>query len=107
MGAGPMTGRAMGRCTGSTVPGNIPGGFGRGYGMGMGRGRGSVGGWRNDGGGFSWAAGTTPAAVPFAPPTAEQELANLKQQAAAFGSALEAIQGQIQALESSSAPTDT
>jgi len=44
-------------------------------------------------------------AVAFAPPIAEQELAGLKQQVTAFGSALEEIQAQIQKLESN--PTDS
>jgi uncharacterized protein DUF5320 len=102
-----MTGGAMGICTGNTVPGTMPGGFGRGSGMGMGRGRGGGWGWRNGGGGFPWAGAAPRGAVAFAPPTAEQELASLKQQAAAFGSALEEIQSQIQKREASSAPTDT
>lgn len=104
-GAGPMTGRVRGRCSEYRVPGPLPAGFGRGYGMGMGRGGGW--GWRNRGRGFAWAGAAPQGAVAFAPPTAEQQLANLKQQAAAFGSALEEIQGQIQELEARSAPTDT
>ena len=111
-GMGPMTGRAAGYCAGYPVPGYMNPVGGRGY---WGRGRG--GGWgRGFGRGFGWAragygypAGGaamypyTPYPAPFAPAqTAEQELADLKQQAEYFQDALDEIQKRMEQLEAES-----
>ena len=81
MGAGPMTGRAAGFCAGNTAPGyaNFGGGGGRGFGRGFGR-------------GWGWP-------VAGAPPTGDQELAVLKQQAQQLKADMELIQSRIQELE--------
>lgn len=83
MGAGPMTGRAAGFCAGNTAPGyaNFGGGGGRGFGRGFGR-------------GWGW-----PVAGVGAPPTGDQELAVLKQQAQQLKADMELIQSRIQELE--------
>ena len=83
MGAGPMTGRAAGFCAGNTAPGyaNFGGGGGRGFGRGFGR-------------GWGW-----PVAGVGAPPTGDQELAVLKQQAQQLQADMELIQSRIQELE--------
>ena len=83
MGAGPMTGRAAGFCAGNTAPGyaNFGGGGGRGFGRGFGR-------------GWGW-----PVAGVGAPPTGDQELAVLKQQAQQLQADMDLIQGRIQELE--------
>ena len=83
MGAGPMTGRAAGFCAGNTAPGyaNFGGGGGRGFGRGFGR-------------GWGW-----PVAGVGAPPTGDQELAVLKQQAQQLKADMDLIQGRIQELE--------
>ncbi|HUW17862.1 MAG TPA: DUF5320 domain-containing protein [Sedimentisphaerales bacterium] len=119
-GSGPMTGRAAGFCAGYPVPGFMHPIGGRGY-WGWGRGRGFWGG----GGGRGWrhwyyATGMPgwaragygyPAAgwpgypygtyeAPGAPtPTAEQELAGLKQQGEYFESALDEIKERMKEME--------
>jgi hypothetical protein len=104
MGAGPMTGRAAGYCAGAGVPGFTNTGFGRGYGMGFGRGG---GGGRGFGRGFGRGAGAGfgrglgyPVAGTVAPPTSDQELAILKQQAEQLNADRSLIQSRIQELES-------
>ena len=89
LGAGPKTGRGMGYCSGYNLPGSANQSadprsrFGSGY---RGRGRG----WRNR----FYATG-----IPgWAPPTAEQETANLKAQADSLKAQLEAIQKRIETL---------
>ena len=97
-GAGPMTGRGAGYCAGFAAPGfaNFGGGRGRGCGMGFGRG-GSFGrgAGRGLGRGWGW-----PVAGGGAPPTGDQELAVLKQQAQQLKADMELIQSRIQELES-------
>jgi hypothetical protein len=107
MGMGPMTGRAAGYCAGYGVPGftNPYGGrglgmaWGRGGGRGMGmawrrgRGRGPAGGW-----GFAPAPSAGPYAVPE--PTAEQELAALRDQADWLKQQMDAVHTRIQELQS-------
>ena len=94
MGAGPMTGRAMGSCTGIAAQGITN--FGRGQGCGMGVGR---GGGFGRGGGRGVGRGWGLPAAGIVPPTSEQEIAVLKQQAQQIGAELERIQGRIQELE--------
>ena len=84
LGAGPMTGRAAGLCAGNVAPGHANFGGGRGRGMGGGFGRGQSRGW----------AGPATSA-----PTAEQELAVLRQQAQQLRADMESVQGRIQTLE--------
>ncbi len=95
MGAGPMTGRAAGFCAGNTAPGYANFGGGRGRGMGFGRGGGGGRGFgRGFGRGWGW-----PVAGVGAPPTGDQELAVLKQQAQQLKADMELIQSRIQELE--------
>lgn len=96
MGAGPMTGRAAGYCVATGAPGLATIGGGRGYGMGFGRGR---GGGRGFGRGFGRGGGF-PVAGTVAPPTSDQELAVLKQQAEQLTADMGLIQSRIQELES-------
>jgi hypothetical protein len=96
-GQGPMTGRRAGFCAGYDMPGfanAAPGyGYGRGYGGGWARG------WRHRNWFYAtglprWArwGGTAPWAPPaYAPPTREQELGELKQQAEWLKDQLDAI----------------
>ena len=99
-GAGPMTGRAAGYCAGYNMPGfmnPVGGRFGRGMGWGRGFGRGR--GWR------SW--GTYPAYAPsdygmpptYPPPTPEQEVDSLRNQAQFLSHQLNQIQKRISELE--------
>ncbi len=107
VGMGPMTGRAAGFCAGYPVPGfmNPVGGrgyWGRGRGGGRGRGFGRGFRWARDGYGYP-AAGYpyAPYPAPFAPTiTAEQELADLKQQAEYSQDALDEIKKRMEELES-------
>jgi hypothetical protein len=103
---GPMTGRAAGFCAGYPVPGFMNPIGGRGY-WGWGRGGGRA---RGFGRGFGWARagyGYPAAGYPYAPYpaplaptiTAEQELADLKQQAEYFQDALDEIKGRMEQLE--------
>ena len=91
-GQGPMTGRRAGYCAGFDMPGfatAAPGyGYGRGYGGGWTRG------WRHRNWFYAtglprWARWGGPA--PWAPPTREQELGELKQQADCLKEQLDAI----------------
>ncbi len=105
---GPVTGRAAGFCAGYGVPGYANPIPGRGFGMGFGRGF-----WGRGGGGRGYrhmyyatgmpgwarAGGPYPAAPYAAPPTAEQELAVLRQQAEYLGNALEDIRKRIEDIE--------
>ena len=127
-GEGPKTGRAAGYCSGYDAPGYmnpIPGrGFGRGFGWGggfRGAGRGGVpwGGGRGrawgGGRGPGWGGGFGPArgygrfgsAPPWypepyaAPITKEQEIEELKAQAAYFKDALEEIEKRVNELSAS------
>ena len=103
IGMGSMTGRAAGYCAGYRMPGYMNPGFGRGL-WGAGRGRG--GGWGRRGGfgagrfgGAPLGAGHLPyGGVAPAPPTREQELETLKQQAAHFQGVLADIQTRIDEL---------
>ena len=95
-----MTGRAAGYCVGTGAPGFANAGGGRGYGMGFGRGGGGGRGFgRGFGGGFGRGIGY-PVAGAIAPPTSDQELAVLKQQAEQLTADMGLIQGRIQELES-------
>ena len=103
IGMGPMTGRAAGFCAGYPVPGFMNPVGGRGY-WGRGRGRG-----RGFGRGFGWPAwggAVNPYAyggAPVAPTmTAEQELADLKQQAEYFQDTLDEINKRMEQLEAES-----
>lgn len=108
LGMGPMTGRGAGYCSGYGMPGwsnPMPGrGFGRGGMWGGARGgRGGGGGWRHRnwfyatgvpgwarfGAGPAWGYG--PGVTADATPTAEQELATLRQQAEWLREQLDAI----------------
>jgi hypothetical protein len=101
---GSMTGRAAGYCAGYPVPGflnPIPGGgFGPGWGGGWGRGHRwrhqfyatGLSGWARYGYSPAWGYG------PYAPPTAEQEAEDLKEQAAWLKGQLDAINQRIEAL---------
>ncbi|MBT3191471.1 MAG: DUF5320 domain-containing protein [Verrucomicrobia bacterium] len=86
MGMGPMTGRGAGRCAGNTTPGyetTAPGRrLGRGRGMGFRRGLGFLG-YRH---------------APYAPPTQEQEEAELKEEAEHLSGVLETIKNRIATL---------
>ena len=98
MGAGPMTGRAAGFCSGFQAPGYINPVDGRGGS----RGRGGGFGRRNQfyaTGLPGWARGRYGYPVPAASPTAEQELAGLKQQAKYVQNTLTDINSRIQQLE--------
>ncbi len=99
MGAGPMTGRRMDYCAGYLVPGYANPAFGWGYGF-----RRSFWGW---GGGRGWRhwfyatglPGWVRAGYGFVPPTPEQELTWLKNEAAWLKDRLEAINQRIEELE--------
>lgn len=97
---GPMSGRGAGFCAGAGVPGYMNAGWGRGFGMGFSRGGGGRG--RRNRFFATGMPGWMRAGAPYAQPqhTAEQELAELKQQAEYFGNALDEIRRQIQELES-------
>ena len=108
-GMGPMSGRGAGYCTGYATPGfNNPTG-GTGYGRGGGRGRrcgmgGGAGyGYRNRF--FAGWSGVTPAPqypqYGFAPPTKEQRITILKEQARYFDEQLTGIKKQLENLEGS------
>ena len=114
-GMGPMTGRAAGYCAGYQMPGymNPVGGrgywgWGRGRGGGRGRGFGRGFGWARAG--YGWPAWGGPAGYQYAPysapsaptMTAEQELADLKQQAEYFQDALDEIKERMEQLEAES-----
>jgi len=119
-GMGPMTGRGMGYCAGFPTPGYMNPGFGRGaYGRGFagGGGRGGGRGWRNwynatGMPGWVRAAQGMPAfggmaappvnpymQPPMQPPTAEDEMAMLKDQAEYLKQQLDNIQSQISELD--------
>jgi hypothetical protein len=113
---GPMTGRAAGFCAGYSVPGYMNPAGGRGYGYaGFGRGRGFGGGWgrrnwynatgmpgwQRVGQGLpAWGnpGGYDGYAAPSAP-TAEQEKADLKQQAQFLQDSLGEINKRLEELE--------
>ena len=110
-GMGPMTGRAAGYCAGYFVPGSANPGMRQG-----------AGGWFGRGGGGGWgrrnrfyatgltgrqraAAGAPPyGAMPpvYAPPTKEQELGLLKDEAEGLQGALSDIKKRIEELETDS-----
>jgi len=104
-GMGPMTGRAAGYCAGYGVPGYANPGYGRGYGRGFGRGRGGGRGFGRGfgrgnrfgafGGGY---AGPTFYGQPVEP-SAEQELAALKQQSEYMQGEMQEITERIKELE--------
>jgi hypothetical protein len=111
-----MTGRGMGYCAGFPTPGYMNPGFGRGwYGRGFagGGGRGGGRGWRNwyyATGMPGWARAAqgmpafggmvAPPANPYMqPPTAEDEMAMLKDQAEYLKQQLDQIQSQISELD--------
>ena len=109
MGMGPMTGRAAGYCAGYPAPGFVNPAGGRGLGMARGRGGGFGMGmaWgRGRGGGFGFApvaapylAGPYAAPAPFAPPTREQELDMLRNQAGWLKEQLDGITARIGEME--------
>jgi hypothetical protein len=106
---GPMTGRAAGYCTGYSMPGflsAVPGrGWGRGFGWGGGRGRGWLHGFYATG--LPRWAGWGPWPVyPVAPPTGEQEIEFLREQAKHMESALAKLRQRISELESNQAKVD-
>ena len=88
-GAGPRTGRGMGYCSTNDQDRSANPGFGQRIGFGFGR-RGAGRGWRHR---FN-ATGITG----WAPPTPEQEAADLKAQADLLKSELDAIQKRIEEL---------
>jgi len=95
MGMGSMTGRAAGYCAGYANPGYRNAGGRRGRGGVWGRRRGFGGGrfgWAPMGAGYPTYGGGP------APPTREQELETLKQQATDFQGALTNIQKRIEQL---------
>lgn len=109
-GLGPGTGRGAGFCAGFGVPGflNRPSGWG-----GFGRGGGGRG-WRNwfyatgltgwqraAGWPWAWPGAFVP---PYAAPSREAEMTQLKNQARYFESALENIRKRIEALETKTGP---
>lgn len=111
-GMGPMTGRAAGFCAGYSMPGYanpMQGrgmGMGRGMGWGRGMGRGMGYGFRGGRGG-GWSAPAygyrTPVAEPFdAPPTRQQEIEELRNQARYFENALSEIKNRLSELEGGS-----
>lgn len=103
VGAGRMTGRAAGYCAGYGAPGFVNpmpgygggrrrgGAFGPGFfrGRGFGRGR-----------GYSWWG---PGVRPWAPPTPEQEVDDLRDEASHLESALQEIRTRLEELESGGA----
>lgn len=97
-GAGSLTGRRAGYCAGNPVPGFANPGvaYGRGWGN-----RGGRRGWRNwfhATGLPAWARmGASPA---YAPPSGEQELAFLKEEAKGLKNRLDAVNQRIAELES-------
>ncbi|MCF7849741.1 MAG: DUF5320 domain-containing protein [Kiritimatiellales bacterium] len=96
-GMGPMTGRGAGYCAGFGAPGfvsNAGPGFGYGRGRGRGRGMGRGYGVRQFG---NW--GT---AVPYTPPTRDQQLEELKAHSKYLESELETIRERIGSIESES-----
>jgi hypothetical protein len=88
-GMGPITGRAAGRCAENETGGYANPGAGRG----LGRGRGM--GFRR-GNGFPGYGN-----APYAPPTQEQEVAELKEQSTHLSGVLESIKNRIAALGAS------
>ncbi|MEA1950302.1 MAG: DUF5320 domain-containing protein [Planctomycetota bacterium] len=122
MGMGPMTGRAAGYCVGSPTPGfaNAPGGRGLGGGRGFGGGRGGRGGrgwrnqfyatgltgWQREAADMSAVASNQPTEVPqteqnvSASVSKEQEIEQLKSQAAEMANMLGEITKRIDGLES-------
>ena len=106
-GSGPMTGRGAGFCAGFAVPGYANPVGGRGYGMGWGRG-GQMGRGRGFGRGlgFGWPGGVNsyPANTSFEPAiSAEQNIADLKQQAEFLQNNLSQINERIEQLEKAKA----
>lgn len=95
-GAGPRTGRGMGYCSGFNQPGFNQPGFANPSLMG----RGGLGfGWQ--GGGRGWRNRFYATGIPgWAPPTPEQETADLKAQAEWMKTQLDAIQKRIEELGS-------
>jgi len=104
MGMGPMTGRAAGHCAGYPTPGFMNPVVGRGLGMAWGRGGGGgrAMAWRRGrGGGFGGArmAARFPSPAYYAPPSREQELDMLRDQADWLKDQLDAINQRIGELD--------
>jgi hypothetical protein len=110
---GPLTGRGAGFCAGYEVPGYLNpaagrGAWGAGLGFGRGRGRGhrnlywatGLTGWQRAAMGYPWAY---PYEAPFAPPSAEQELAALRGQLKAMEQGIGQVQERIRELEQEAA----
>ncbi|NQT21613.1 MAG: DUF5320 domain-containing protein [Planctomycetes bacterium] len=101
-GMGPMTGRAAGYCAGYSVPGYANPGGGRGFGRGGGWGRRNrfyatgLTGWQRAAAGVPPYGGVPPV---YAPPTKEQELGFLKDEAEGLQGALSDITKRIEKLE--------
>ena len=101
-GMGPMTGRAAGYCAGCGAPGFMTPAPGRGLGMAWGRGggRGMAMAWRRGpGGGWGFAPAPFPGAYAPPEPTAEQQLAGLRDQADWLKQQMDAINARIQELQ--------
>lgn len=105
MGAGPLTGRGAGWCAGNERPGYANPASRLGLGLGYRRGGGGGGrGWRN----MYYATGLSRWARPeFVPPApaAEQELADLKAQAANLAEGLDVIRKRIEEIAGRGAAT--
>jgi hypothetical protein len=112
-GMGPMTGRRAGYCAGYDVPGYANPAPGFGYGQGWWRGRGRPWGFGWGGGGFGWRhrfyatglPGWAREPYPYGPawdvpppPTKEQELESLQQEAEWLKSQLDAINRRVEEL---------
>lgn len=106
-GEGPMTGRGAGFCAGYSTPGFANPIRGRGYGFGFGRGMGyGFRGGRGGGGrraapyaGYYGYEAPIAAAPAYTPPTQEQELAVLRDQAEFFDKTLAELRERIAGLE--------
>jgi len=100
-GRGPMTGRGAGYCAGYDIPGfaNPVPGYGRRFGGGFG-GWGGGRGWGRGRGYRFYGAGYPASGYPgYPPPTSEQELGGLKDEAEWLKGQLEAINRRIDELE--------
>lgn len=109
-----MTGRGAGLCAGFPVPGFLNMGFGRGgFGRGRGRGRGwrnwhyatGLTGWQRSAMGWpAWGVGAPGMPLTPTPPSKEQEIEMLRQQAENLSGALDEVTKRIDELESKARP---
>ena len=109
---GPMTGRGAGFCAGFPVPGSLNMGLGRG-GFGRGRGRGwrnwhyatGLTGWQRAAMGWpAWGVGASSMPLTPTPPSREQEVEMLRQQAQNLSGALDEVTKRLDELESKAKP---